>query len=240
MIAKSIDIIRKNWALYLVFIGLLTFALGLQDAGYFQSGGSAGITIVWLLLARYIHRCALLNRKFGEGNADGTADTRFIGFMLKALLLGAVAVALALPVLFFTLPSSPGGINALSYLALIVAFLFSYSAVLALAGSWLPADVYGLNKGIGAALKRGTASFRPVFARVFGVTFIAVIVPILLAVFFSGAGLSTSIVVEGSLNIAGLMLTVLFQALQCIWVTITAVILSNYYLSYEHLTAGQP
>ncbi|UVC10379.1 hypothetical protein IHQ71_07175 [Rhizobium sp. TH2] len=239
MFSKSIDIIRENWSFYLGFIMILTVMLGIQDAGYFKSGGSVGTTVIWLLIARYIHRSALFGLKFAETNADRSTDMRFGGFILKGLLLGGVAIALAVPFMFLTL--SPGsGVSGLTYLVLIVAFLIAYSVVLGLAGSWLPADVYGQNKGLGAAFKRGMSNFGSVFIRILGITLLGVAIPIALVIAFLGAGVSASVVTEGHINVTGAIFVVLMQTLQCFCITVTSVVLSHYYLTYEGVLPGQP
>jgi hypothetical protein len=238
MFSKSIDIISENWLFYIFFIVILTVVFGIQDAGYFKSGGSIGMTVVWLLIARYVHRSALFGRKFAEPNADGSSDTRFGGFIFKGLLLGIVAIALSVPFMFLTL-SPGGGVSGLTYLVLIVAFLIAYSVVLGLAGSWLPADVYGQNKGLGAAFKRGMSNFGSVFIRILGITLLGVVAPVALFVAFSSAGVSASVVIEGHVNVSGTILVLLMQALQCFCVTVTSVILSYYYLTYEGTLPGQ-
>ena len=239
MFSKSIDIISENWSFYLGFIAILTVVFGIQDAGYFTSGGSTGTAVIWLLIARYIHRSALFGRKFAEPNPDGSTDRRIAGFIFKGLLLVAVAIALAVPFMFLTL--SPGsGVSGLTYLVLIVAFLIFYSIVLGLAGSWLPADVYGENKGLGAAFKRGMSNFGSVFIRILGITLLGVAIPIALVIAFLGAGMSASVVSEGHINVTGTIFVILMQTLQCFCITVTSVILSHYYLAYEGIVPGQP
>lgn len=234
MIAKSVSIIRANYRFYLLFA---VVALALTALGY--SGvmpGSVGIATVfiWQLLARFVTRSTLFGIGFTARNPDGSVDNVVDSFILKAIALAVASFVIAVPFMlaaFWNQVLASENPSADVFISILVIIFAAYSAVLAVAGSWLPASLQGERRSLTDAIRRAPTTFLPVFIRVFPTLLVGTLaqVPVVML------GLDSPVF--------GLVLSAVAILIQCATVTLAAVILAHYYQRFEERIragAGQP
>jgi hypothetical protein len=229
MMDKSISIIRENLWFYLFFAAIV---LGLTALGYsgFLSG-SIGITtlFLWQLLARFVMRSALFRIKFTDRNLDGSNDKVVDSFLLKALGLAAVSLVIAFPfilVAFWNQVLASENPSADVLITILVIVFVSYAAVLATAGSWLPASLTGNRRSLSDAIARAPSTFLPVFIR---------ILPVMLV----GLGGQILVLAVGEENaVAGIILSAIAILIQCVTTTVVSVVLAQSFMQHEARTTA--
>lgn len=230
VIARSMSIIRENIWFYLFFLVLVLGLTAISYSGFLT--GPIGITTVflWQLFARFVTRSALYGVGFAQRNPDGSVDNVIDGFILRALLLAAVSLAIALPFMlaaFWNEVLASEDPSADVLMTILVIVFVSYSAVLGIAGSWLPSALRGERRSLTDAIRRAPSTFLPVFIRVLPVMLIGVVAEVLVVMIGRGD------------PIAGVILSAVAILIQCVTATVVSVTLTHFYLRHEGLTAGR-
>jgi hypothetical protein len=229
MVPKSILIIRENLWFYLFFAAIVLALTALSYGGVLP--GPIGITTIflWQLFARFVTRSALFGVKFSDRNPDGSNDNVVDSFLLKALALAAVSLVIAFPfilIAFWNQVLATENPTADVLITILIIVFVSYSAVLGIAGSWLPAALQGNRRSLTEAIRRAPATFLPVFIRVLPVMLLGVAAQILVVAF-------------GEDNeAAGVILSAFAILIQCVTVTMVSVVLAQSFQQHEARIVG--
>jgi len=224
MIATSLKIIRENYLFYLFFAAVMLALTALSYSGVLS--GSIGITtlFLWQLFARFVTRSALLGVKFTERNPDGGTDNVVDSFILKAIGLAVASFIIALPfmlVAFWNQVLASEDPSADVFITIMIIIFVSYSAVLGVAGSWLPATLGSDRRSLTDAIGRAPATFLPVFVRVLPALLIGTLAQI-------------PVVMLGTDSpIGGVILSAVAILIQCATATLVSVILTHHYQQFE-------
>ena len=207
----------------------------IEDAEVIKAGNSAVTFILWLFFARFVHRAALFNVKFGAPNPDGSPDRFFGGFIFKGLTLLVASFILVAPFAFYIFfqaepPATP---TLRQLLPFILPSMISYATLLSLAGSWLPASVYRRNTGLGAALKRGSRNFFKVFCWIAPTLLLGAAIELALIGGSAVVGIDASVIRNASFNPGGALITFVVALVETVNVSLIAVVLSHFYLAAE-------
>lgn len=224
MIAKSLEIIRSNLWFYLFFAALMLGLTALSYSGIFA--GSIGITtlFLWQLFIRFVTRSALFGVRFTEKNPDGSNDNVVDSFVLKAIGLAVASFIVAFPfmlIAFWNQVLATEDPTTDVFISIMIILFVSYSVVLGLAGSWLPASLGRERRGLTDAIRRAPSTFLPVFVRV---------LPTLLL----GTLAQIPVVMMGMESpVGGVIFSAVAILIQCASATLVAVILTHYYQQHE-------
>lgn len=240
MLSQTIKIALRNWTYYVLIIvaGLAVFTF---DEINEESSSASSTLIMWIILALCVHYAVLFDGNFADvGKKDRNFRKLFVPFLFKALALGLIGFVVSLPILFITLarssaPLASSSAPTLPILLFTLCMLVIYALVLAIAGTWLPASVYGLRTSFGEAVKRG----RPVFLSAFGHLLAGIVLsPILsIAALMAGSAAlsSATIMIDGRPNIPFILVLAINLLIQALGVTYVAVVLSKIYIAREKI-----
>lgn len=239
MFASSISIIRANWLFYLLFSGLVLFFAGLAEAGYIGTVNGIIISAVWLTFARLVHRSALFPISFSAPVPNGAVSDSYLAFVLKGLLLFAASLMLSFPFLLLpktahlTASQAPEISDILPFGVALFAF---FVIVMSVAGTWLAAGVYGQNKGLRAAVKRGLNTFLPVFVRISLALFAALALHVALMMVRVVLRIDPAIVRDGAFNPGGAAFAFVGVLIDLCSITLISTALCQTYLRVEGRT----
>lgn len=164
MIATSFRIVRENLPFFAgLFVVLAVVSLA-QQTGYLGRNQGVVTTVIWLAVTWLVQRAVLLDVKIHQRHA--AADKSFPWFLAKGFVLMLIGIVASIPFILVGLGGiGQDGPSGLGYLVMTAGSLLCLGLVFSLLGTWLPAAIYGVETGIGAALSRGLRTFFPVLTR---------------------------------------------------------------------------
>lgn len=233
MVSETFVILRKNFTFYVVVVALFIATLFLDY--YYKTTSDNAVGILWLLLSKWVQESVLYDRKFKDKIFNGPEFWDSFVFLMKSLLIAILSALPSIAVVIYSLHKN-GEITALSFLGVLIVAAISSSLFLALIGTWLPAGLYGREKYLSDAFRRGRRSFGKTFGRLLLGFTLPNLINTAVILFFMVSERSLDVIVEESLNFPWLLANLGMAILQAVSVTYVSVVVTRQYMSAERLT----
>ncbi|AGB70240.1 MULTISPECIES: hypothetical protein [Rhizobium] len=233
MFKQTFWVIRTNLALYAVFC---ICWVGLEFLGESSGKNASGVVGITLLaaLGLNVQNSVLSNLNFTAAAKQN--KLHFGRYMLKTGVLFLLGIAIMVGSLILIFPRN-GKSSPYFTLSLISSFIVSFTIVLSLLGTWLPATIHGVNKSLADAFRRGWPRFFSTGAHVLA----GICIPIIISL---GASMAVSMVSglnlleSGGLSAPAIVFSSASSVLQAVGWTYVSVALARRYMEAENI--GSP
>ncbi|MBB6482895.1 hypothetical protein [Rhizobium lusitanum] len=230
MLKQTLSTMRSNPAFYAMFI-IGSVAVAVFDEYSKKSTATSVIFFLSALLVMNVQNSVLRGQNFTTATRGNKLP--FGGYMFRSFVLALLAFILMVPALILLLRGD-GSSKAYIVIWATLAYIATFSIILSLLGTWLPAKIQGTNATMGDALRRGLARFPSTVLLVLlglAMPLVATFIAAMVEMSFS----SVELIVDGHLNIYAILLALAANAFQAVGWTYVAVLLTRRYMEAEHI-----